>query len=340
MRALVTGASGYLGRHLVRRLLDEDVDIIAMARDANAQPWPSSSRLQPASCDLGHVPSVRRLAEQAGPVDVVFHMAAVTSGSHAEAMRGTVVGSQNLVDAFAATRARVVLASSFSVYKFSALRKWALLDENAPIEDCLRLRDSYTITKTRQEALVREQCARQGLPLVVIRPGKIYGPDTVALPPQLGLDLKGVAYLWMGGNHLLPLTHVSNCADAIYLAGVRDGAVGETLNIVDDDLPTQKAFMRLYRECCGPLDRAVRIPDWTFALFVRMMERANRSTKGNVPPVLTRYRAAALWKPLRYSNQRAKNALGWEPKIGWAEGVKAMLSTLPGASSQPSEQGR
>jgi nucleoside-diphosphate-sugar epimerase len=269
---------------------------------------------------------VRRLADQAGRVDVIFHMAAATSGSHAEAMRGTVVGSQHLVDAFAATGARFVLASSFSVYKLSALRRWAVLDEKAPVESCLRLRDSYTITKTRQELLVRERCGRLGLPLVVIRPGKIYGPGTIGMPPQLGLDLKGVAFVWMGGHHLLPLTHVSNCADAICLAGIREAAVGETLNIVDDDLPTQRAFMRLYRKCGGPVGRAVRIPDWMFAAFVRMMERGNRMTKGNVPPVLSRYRAANVWKPLRYSNERAKEILGWTPRIGWVEGVTAMAA--------------
>jgi nucleoside-diphosphate-sugar epimerase len=270
-------------------------------------------------------------------VDVVFHMAAVTSGSHAEAMRGTVAGSRHLVEAFAATGARFVLASSFSVYKLSALKRWAVLDESAPIEDNLRLRDSYTITKTRQETLVREACGRLGLPLVVVRPGKLYGPDAISLPPQLGLDIKGVVFLWMGGGHLLPLAHVANCADAIYLAGVRDAAAGQTINVVDDDLPTQKSFMRLYRTCGGPMGRAIRIPDWAFALFVRMMERGHRVTKGNVPPVLTRYRAANLWKPLRYSNSRAKHVLGWQPTVGWVDGVTGMLSTPVGPQGRPGE---
>lgn len=49
-------------------------------------------------------------------------------------------------------------------------------------------------------------------------------------------------------------------------------------------------------------------------------------TKGNVPPVLSRYRAANVWKPLRYSNERAKEILGWTPRIGWVEGVTAMAA--------------
>lgn len=334
MKVLVTGATGYLGRHLIQRLLADDVDIVAVGRDVNARPWPEHPRLQAAWCDLGREASVRELADTAGPVDVIIHSAAVTSGSHAEAMRGSVLGSKHLLDAFGGSGARFVLVSSFSCYKLTALRPWAVLDEHAPIEDCLRLRDSYTITKTRQERLVRDACADKGLPLVVIRPGKIYGSGSFGLPPQLGLDLKGIAYLWMGGNHPLPLTHVVNCADAICLAGLRDEAAGETINIVDDDLPTQKQFMRLYRECCGPMPRAHRIPDWGFRLFVRIMEWASRKTKGNVPPVLTKYRAENLWKPLRYSNRHAKDVLGWQPKVGWQEGVRDMLAELPEARTK------
>jgi nucleoside-diphosphate-sugar epimerase len=333
MRALVTGASGYLGARLVRRLMDERAEIVAVARDSRGSDWPPG--VQPASCDLGQTASVGELVRRTGPVDVIYHMAAVTSGSHAEAMRGTVVGTRNLLEAFAGMGARVVLASSFSVYKLSALSRWDVLDEDTPIEDTLRLRDSYTITKTRQELLARELCPKLGFPLVVVRPGKIYGPGTIGLPPQLGLDIKGVAFVWMGGSHLLPLTHVSNCADAIYLAGVRDTAVGATLNVVDDDLPTQRAFMRLHRRCRGPVPRAVHVPDWIFALFVRMMEWGNRATKGNVPPVLTRYRAANLWRPLRYSNARARQVLGWQPKIGWVEGVTEMLSAPAGQQGRP-----
>ena len=192
-----------------------------------------------------------------------------------------------------------------------------MLDESTPIEDCLSLRDSYSITKIRQELLIREGCTRWDLPLVVIRPGKLYGSGVFALAPQLGVDLKGVAYVWMGGSHLLPLTHVSNCADAICLAGIRDAAIGQTLNIVDDDLPTQRDFMRVYQECCGPMPKAVHVPDWMFSALVWMMDGANRVTRGKVPPVLTRYRAANLWKPLQYrTSAPRKSWVGSHESLG------------------------
>lgn len=338
MRILITGATGYLGRHLVRRFLQEDVDIVAVGRDAQSKAIPDHPRVTTLWCDLGREASVKDLAAAAGPVDIIVHSAAVTSGSHAEAMRGSVLGSRHLIEAFAGSHARFVLVSSFSVYKLAALRAWAVLDEDAPVEDQLRLRDSYTITKTRQEHLVRAMCAERGMPLVVIRPGKIYGSDAFALPPQLGLDLKGIVYLWMGGGHPLPLAHVVNCADAIALAALREAAAGQTLNIVDDDLPTQRQFMRLYRECCGPMPGARWIPDWGFGLFVRIMEWASRKTKGNVPPVLTRYRADNLWKPFRYSNRRAKEVLAWEPTIGWTNGVREMLAALPAARAKAEQR--
>jgi nucleoside-diphosphate-sugar epimerase len=327
MRVLVTGASGFLGQHLVSVLLREGVETVAVCRDPKNASLPADALLTKVPCDLGRADAVTKLAERTGNIDVIYHSAAVTSGSHAEAMLGTVVGSRNLIEAFAEARPRLVLVSSFSVYKLTTLRRWATLDESAPTEDNLRLRDSYTVTKTRQERLVRAECERRGIPLTVVRPGKIYGPGAYPLPPQLGLRLPGIAYLWMGGGHVLPLTHVSNCAEAVYLAGIHPEAVGQTINLVDDDLPTQRAFMKLYRSCCGRPKRTFWIPDSVFGLFVRVMERASRTSKGNIPPLLTRYRAANLWKPLTYSNGRARQVLGWTPRIGWVEGVRETLAS-------------
>ena len=59
-----------------------------------------------------------------------------------------------------------------------------------------------------------------------------------------------------------------------------------------------------------------------------MAERYVQRTGGMFPPALTRYKASAIWKPLRYSNQRAKELLGWHPTVGFASGIDRTLHAL------------
>ena len=132
----------------------------------------------------------------------------------------------------------------------------------------------------------------------------------------------------MGGDHLIPLAHVQNTAEATYLAGVVENIQGEVFNIVDDNLPTQREFMKLYKKYLGRINRSIWIPDWFFGLIVKTFEFATKLTKGNIPPVVTKYRAENLWKPLKYDNSLAKNKLGWTPGISPDEGLKEMFQSV------------
>ena len=80
-----------------------------------------------------------------------------------------------------------------------------------------------------------------------IRPGAVYGPGKAEIPGRVGRDLSGL-FLHMGGRNLIPFTYVDNCAEAIVLAGLVKGVDGEVFNVVDDDLPTSRKFLRMYKQ--------------------------------------------------------------------------------------------
>jgi len=259
--------------------------------------------------------------------DCIYHLAAGTSGSHFEMMLNTVVATNNLIESLAVYRPkRFVLVSTFSAYKLTTLRPGSVLDETCPLETDLKSRDSYTVTKVRQEILVRKRCNEMGIPLVVVRPGKVYGPGSDPIPPQLGLNIPGICFLFIGGESLIPLTHVTNCAEAIFLAGVVDSAAGKVYNIVDDDLPTQKQYRRLYENNLGKIHMRIPVPYRLFKLLALGLEGAAKLTRGNIPPVISRYRAENLWKELRYDNSKAKRELKWSPRIPIQQGITEMLS--------------
>lgn len=319
----MTGALGYLGEEVVRALHKRNMLVCAVAR-----PGSDVKSIDALVDDIVYWDLSTKTAPVGMPdeIDVVYHIAAATQGSHFEMMMNTVVATDNLLQFLRNKKVkRLVLVSSFSVYKMASLKQGGLLDETCPVEDKFEMRDSYAITKIRQEILTKRVCAELNIPLVVVRPGKIYGPLNYPIPPQLGLRIPGICFLFIGGRSILPLTHVSNCAEAIVLAGIREGVEGEVFNIVDDDLPTQGEFMRLYKRFLGNITRRIWVPYFFFKLFALSYEIASKKTKRNIPPIISRYRADNLWKSLRYTNEKAKRELAWRPEISTKAGVETML---------------
>ena len=85
------------------------------------------------------------------------------------------------------------------------------------------------------------------LPYVIVRPGHVYGPGNEAISARVGIGTFGT-FLHLGGPNTIPFTYVDNCADAIVLAGLKPGVDGEVFNVVDDDLPSSRQFLGLYKK--------------------------------------------------------------------------------------------
>src|SRR5579884_343878 len=210
MRALVTGANGFLGRHVVAALLGRGIEVRAMVRPAarlEALGWPPSVEVFRADLRTSH-----QLTRAFEGVDVLLHLAAVVSGGEDAQFAGTVVGTERLLDAMAASACRrLVLCSSFSVYDYSAVRR--TLDEDSPLHRApdVYTRDGYTIAKWWQERVTRRFAEKHGWDLTVLRPGFIWGRDHAYLA-ALGQQI-GKLHLVIGPLSRMPMTHVENCAD-------------------------------------------------------------------------------------------------------------------------------
>jgi nucleoside-diphosphate-sugar epimerase len=195
-----------------------------------------------------------------------------------------------------------------------------VLDESCPIDARPHLRDAYSYSKIAQERVAWEARERDGLPLVVIRPGVIYGPGRGSLSARVGLQIGGLM-IRMGGAQRVPYTFVDNCADAIVSAVTAPDIEGEAFNVVDDELPQAKAVLKQYRRRVKRL-RVLPVPGWAISPVSGLCEWYHERSRGQLPRVLTRYKSAAQWKPLRYGNDKAKLRLGWSPRVSIAEGLE------------------
>jgi nucleoside-diphosphate-sugar epimerase len=256
-------------------------------------------------------------------VALVLHVAAGTSEkSFPDAFMNSVVATRNLLEAslHSAHLRRFVLVSSFSVY--TNRQKSRLLDESSPIEEHPELRgEAYCYAKVKQEQIVAEYGKAFGLGYVIVRPGSVYGPGKDEVVGRVGIGTFGL-FLHLGGSNVIPFTHVDNCAEAIVLAGLVEGVEGETFNIVDDDLPSSRQFLREYRRNV-PGFKSIYLPHVVSYGLSLLWENYSQWSEGQLPPVFNRRRWYAYWKGTRYTNQKLKVRLGWTPKVPMAEGLQA-----------------
>lgn len=254
-------------------------------------------------------------------VSVIYHLAAGTGGkSFPDAFMNSVVTTRNLLEASlkVARLRRFVLVSSFTVY--TNQQKRSLLDESCPTEVRSELRgDAYCFAKSKQEEIVKEYATKHDIPYVIARPGSVYGPGKDQITGRVGLGTFGM-FLHLGGSNTVPFTHVENCAEAIVLAGLVPGVDGEVFNLVDDDLPSSRQFLRLYKKHVRSF-KSLYIPGGISYGLCCLWEKYSKWSQGQLPPVFNRGRWHAEWRNTRYSNQKLKTQLGWKPKVTTAEGL-------------------
>jgi nucleoside-diphosphate-sugar epimerase len=325
VKALVTGANGFLGRHVVAALLARGHSVRALVRPAapiEGLGW--SPSVEVFRADL----RTNRLDPAFDDVDVLVHLAALVSGGDDLQFAATVVGTERLLTAMSKTSCRrVVLASSFAVYDWSAIR--GTLDESSPLEPVPDLyeRDGYTIAKSWQERVTRRLVEQHGWDLTVLRPGFIWGRDH-GYVAAFGLQV-GRVHVVIGPWSYCPLTHVENCADLFALAATDPRAIGQTFNVVDSQ--GERIWSSLGAYLRGTGERGIRIPvPYRLAFVLVRLAYATIFTGGSkLPHILVPCRFESRLKPLRYTNRRAREVLGWHPPLDRGERLSRTYAGPP-----------
>jgi len=257
-------------------------------------------------------------------VAVIFHLAAGRGEkSFPDAFMNSVVTTRNLLDACLRDTClrRFVSISSFTVYTNTQKPRWRLLDESCPVEKRPELRgDAYCFAKVKQDEIVTEYGKRFRIPYVIVRPGHVYGPGNEGITGRVGIGTFGI-FLHLGGSNTIPFTYVDNCVEAIVLAGLKKGVDGEVFNVMDDDLPSSRAFLRLYKQNVRRFN-SIYVPHFVSYALCWLWEKYANWSEGQLPPVFNRRRWHAYWKKTRYSNERLKARLGWTPKVPMTEGLR------------------
>lgn len=330
---LVTGGAGFIGSRVVQNLLERGYkNIRCFTRRKPSINAHSSSSLSKRESVVewihGDLHSISDCEKATKDVQLVIHLAAGTgTKSYADAFLNSVVTTRNLLDAIvkAGTLKRFVNISSFAVYTNRHHNKSRLLDESSPIvTGSEQWRDAYTYAKIKQDQLVIEYAHKYKLPYVLIRPGAVYGPGKNSITGRVGLSTFG-PFFHLGGSNKIPFTYVDNCADAIVLAGLQKNITQKIFNVVDDDLPTSRQFLRNYKKNVKSF-RSIYIPHIFSYVLCYLWEKYSIFSKGQLPQAFHRALWHAQWKKTKYSNSNLKTYLNWSPKIRTAEGMNLFFN--------------
>jgi 2-alkyl-3-oxoalkanoate reductase len=328
MKALVTGATGFLGSHLVERLREMGHEVRAVARH------PAKARfLEACGADIvqGDVTMPASLAAGLQGVDIVFHAAALVSNwaPWSAYLETTVQGTENLLAAAErAGVARFVHVSTTRVYDDRHCRRFVTVTEDAPHgERGFRPMGSYARAKVLAEAAVWRYRSR--LPVSVVRPAWIYGPRDELIVPSLLRFLRDPSSRWPGRvDPSADVVYVTDVADCAITAALHLAAVGQAYNVSPCRRISAREFLGAF---CGALELAMperSAPRSIAILFARMSEWWASLRQSPTAPAVTRAGVAILTEDVRYDPAKAEREIGWRSQVELADGVAQTVHWL------------
>jgi nucleoside-diphosphate-sugar epimerase len=329
-RILITGATGFIGPRIVQSLLEHGFRNLrclvrhssAVAKlDAIANLYGDRARIE---VMRGNLLSREDCIAATKDAPLIIHVAAARGEkSFPDAFMNSVVTTRNLLEGSLRHQClrRFVNISSFAVYSNTLKPQRTLLDEQCQVEAHPELQGSaYCFAKAKQDEIVTQYGKKFGIPYVIVRPGYVYGPGNEAITGRVGIDTFGI-FLHLGGSNTIPFTYVDNCADAVALAGLKPGIDGEVFNVVDDDLPSSRKFLRMYKRNVRSF-RSFYVPHVMSYALCYLWERYAAWSEGQLPPAFNLRRWHSVWKKTRYSNKKLKSRLGWTQRVPTAEGLQ------------------
>ena len=301
MRVAVTGATGFIGGHVVAHLAEASHEVVAFGRRPAGQ-FAHAGRAAYRRWDMTEGP----IAAPDG-IEAVVHCAAAVSdwGRREHFLAANVRGTEAVLATFSKA-ARFVQISTSSVY--DPLSPKVCVREDAPLPR--RYPTPYAATKRLAELAIEGS----GRDAVILRPHAVYGAgDTTLLPRLLRAYRFGRMFTVGAGRNRLSLTYIDNLLQAI--DGALDHGVGcEVFNVADAETPTlDEALIALLR-ALGLTPRIAHIPVPLAWRLARAMERGYGLARVRSAPLLTRYAVSQLALDCTLDISRARASLGYRPQ--------------------------
>ena len=321
MRVLVTGATGLLGHQLIPALLVRGDTVRALVLPTEDTTWLEERAV---AVYRGDVREDDTLREPMRGVDTVFHLAGMMGVWRPirDYRAVNVTGTEHVCRAaLAAGVRRLVHISSWTVYGMGLGRP---AHEGLPLTP---FPEPYALTKVEGERVVQRFIASDHLPATIIRPDTFFGPgDRLHFGRMADRLRAGKAIIVGSGRNFLPFFYVDDLVQGLLLAAEHERAVGQAYNIASDRPLTQEELWRAIAREIGARPPVVHVPYLVLYAVASVVERAATLARSRRQPLITRLGARLYGTDNRHAIDKARDELGYVPRVDLREGVRRAAS--------------
>lgn len=317
MRVLITGATGFIGSHLVEELHRKGYQIRCLVRKSSNLEWIKHLPIEYVHCDYSDLASLQKAVAN---VDYVYHMAGVTKAkTKAGYFNGNYTATKNLLQA--------VLSSKKDLKRFIHISSQAAVGPSLngePVNETTPFHPitSYGVSKMEAE----KECLRlmDQLPITIVRPPAVYGPRDRDIYAFFNTMNKGLQPMIGFGNTYVSLIHVKDLVDGIILAGENDKAIGQTYFISSEKHYNWKELGEITARILHKKVIRIRIPISVVFLIATLAEFS--SLFSNKPALLNIEKARDITRDYwTCSIEKSKRELGFRESLTIEEGIRITL---------------
>lgn len=328
MKAIVTGATGFLGQHLLTSLSQNNWHCIALGRDKRKGHSLANANVTFIPVDISDPAQTKSAFAEA---DVVFHCASLSSpwGSWREFYQANVIGTQNVLSASRHYKIpRLIYVSTTSIY--FDYRSRLNIHESDPLP--VKFVNHYAHTKHLAEQVllqrsnagsktVSDSGSDSDLECIIIRPRGIIGEGDQAIMPRiLRVAKRGRFPLFNQGHALIDLSYVKNVAKALCLAAGTDNLNNQCFNISNDQPMQIRQLLSTVFDALNLKVKFKSVPYQLVKLIAHLLETTARLTNGKEPPI-TAYGIGLLANSQTLNIDKAKSKLAYKPDYTIEEGI-------------------
>jgi nucleoside-diphosphate-sugar epimerase len=307
MKIFITGANGFIGSNLCRYFLDKDWDVYGLVRTTSDLHFLEGLNVKLFYGDLLKPEAI----EIPGNITHIVHSASIVSDLADEdtCYRNIYLLAVNLVQRIRELQVPLKRLAYISTALTIGINRRNISEEN-PGDSAESI--AYTRYKIKTEKYFREQWEQTRLPIVILRPADVYGPnDRITCGRLLRVCEKGSPLIVGRGHWQFGYCYVGNLCQAVHLALTKEGVEGKAYTVTNSELPTWKAFFKAIQKALGKKQRLF-IPAWVAFTAASLMQFVHKIIPKYDPP-LTRYRIRRVTTDTTYDISKTIAELGYEP---------------------------